>query len=110
MGNNQLGVDIPNQGHHMELRPKRAKPGDFKDLLTKKNRHVFAAIKAKPGSKNMTVRNAMEKLGDEAEHSILQEMTMVIIEKQAFKPIHTSSLTYEQKKTIIPKQNALEET
>ena len=107
-GSDQLGVDIPKTGHHMELRPKRAQPGDFLSLL-KGNIALLAQKQANPGKKNMTVRNALDKLGEEAEHSIRKEMSMVMIEKEAFKPIHTSSLTYEQKKTIIPSKMFLKE-
>jgi hypothetical protein len=107
IGNNQLGVERPTQDFHMVLRPKRAQPGDFLDLV--KGQNVTLAINAKPSNKNMSVRNAMDRLGEEAEYSIRKELSMVMIEKQAFEPTHVNNLTYEQKKAIIPSKMFLKE-
>ena len=100
-----IGINQParviTQGEGRILRPNRALPGRW--------RKCQIAHITKANSKNMTVKRALDKLGEQAEESIRQEMIMVIRDKEAFKPVSFNSLTYSQHKSIIPSKMFLKE-
>jgi hypothetical protein len=50
----------------------------------------------------MTVKQALAKLGDTAEAAISKELSMIMIEKEAFEGIDMKDLSYEERKSIIP--------
>ena len=105
-GLNQPGSDgtTSTPKHQHNLRVEARKPSGFWRACELHVSHI-----SKPKKKNMTVKKALERLGDDAENSIRSEMELVISQKEAFKPVHVNELDYNQRKTIIPSMMFLKE-
>ena len=60
-------------------------------------------------NKNMSIEQAIEKVGDDAIDAIVKEMLMIIDEKEAIEGVKLESLTEEERKRIIPSKMFLRE-
>ena len=93
------------------LRPRRAQPGDHAKKPKDNGKSTNAIVLAigKIIKKNMSIKSAMDKLGNDAEEAITKEMTMIIKEKEVFEPVNINNLSFEERKTIIPSKLFLKE-
>jgi hypothetical protein len=63
----------------------------------------------KGSDKNMSITNAVDKLGSSAIDAITKEMNMIINDKKVFEVIDMDKLSFDQRKSIIPSKLFLKE-
>ena len=104
----EIESDRPETNFHMKLRSNRAQPGRWS------RRVAVASLEKQLSSlkiadKNMSVKQALERLGDTAEAAISKELSMIMIEKEAFEGVHMKDLSYEERKSVIPSKMFIRE-
>lgn len=125
--NNTEEAIASDEGLRMSLRPNRAQPGrwanvllasvlNYYDLFVRKGRRMSDLkrtkhVLASKVTKNMTVDQAIIKLGDEAIMiaAIVKEMLMIVDEKEAFEGVKIEDLSKEELKRIKTSKMFLKE-
>ena len=90
------------------LRPRDASRVKYTKKLVGALRIVMKST-VKGSDKNMSITNAVDKLGSSAIDAITKEMNMIINDKKVFEVIDMDKLSFDQRKSIIPSKLFLKE-
>ena len=104
----EIASDPPQTSFHMKLRSQRAQPGRWsRRVAVASLENQLSSLKTP--EKNMSVKQALSRLGETAEAAIIKELNMIMVEKEAFEGVHMKDLSYEQRKSVIPSKMFIRE-
>ena len=100
---------------NLRSRNKEVTPGIYESMIVNKGKEMnniknhTILISQINNNKNMSIQEAIDKLGERAVTSIEKEMRMIKLEKNAIEGVKLKDLSYEQKRKIIPSKLFLKE-